>query len=193
MLYCNTLGAIYRYGKIRYRPSSTIHVSGSTMFLPSILYPISLATRTSLSASSLSFNYLARDLLTDLTAHCLGFRPTAMGWKIETSSAVGEQTSQQLVPDGSDSELPRAFSNTLLRQFSLLTQNSTSASSLHVRISQLLVKMWPLDSCPHLQARPISYNRSCMIAQLWWLQLLNWIIENNEHTWYNWAIVSGKP
>jgi len=25
-IYCNTLGAIYRYGKIQYRPSSNVHI-----------------------------------------------------------------------------------------------------------------------------------------------------------------------
>jgi len=29
-IYCNTLGAIYRYGKIQYRPSSTLYTSTHT-------------------------------------------------------------------------------------------------------------------------------------------------------------------
>jgi len=56
-IYCNTLGAIYQYGKIQYRPSSSIEMSWCELFVLSIK-----------SANFLA-NLLKYILLTDRQVH----------------------------------------------------------------------------------------------------------------------------
>jgi len=86
---------------------------------------------------------------------------------------------QQLVPDGSDSELPRAFSNTLLRPY----PHKTLPVPHHYMFGShgYWWKCGPWIHA-HTSQRVQSAVTICMIVQSWWLQLLNNRIIGNNGT-----------